>query len=94
MIAQVDWSNQFDGSRGSGKQRALSNLTGVFSFTDPANVELMTKTLDYGDRVLLFVGALTNLEYTLRARDTVTGIEKRYENPAGRFCGVIDNQAF
>ena len=91
MAIEVDWKNQYDGSSGKGTPRSLSDLTGVFTFTSGDNVELMAKALDFGDRTLLFFGSLSNLEHTIRARDTVTGIERSYYNPPGRFCGTIDD---
>ena len=68
--------------------------TGLFTFTDPTNVELLTKVLDFGDRILFIYGALTNLEYVIRVTDTATGAVKSYLNPAGQFCGAIDPDAF
>ena len=51
----------------------LTDFTGAFAFTDPRNLEILVKTLDFGDRVLVIYGALSNLEYTLRITDTTTG---------------------
>jgi hypothetical protein len=90
----VDWRNQFNGASGVGAQRTLSNLTGAFSFDDPANLEILIKTLDFGDRVLVLYGSLSNFEYTLRVTDTTSGRIKEYRNPAGTFCGGLDNNAF
>ncbi len=91
---EVTWRNQFDGSTGVGRQRQLSGLTGAFSFTDPANLEILIKTLDFGDKILVIYGSLSNLEYALRVVDTITGQIKTYQNPAGRYCGGIDENAF
>jgi hypothetical protein len=71
--------------------KRLTDLTGAFGFTDPANLELLVKTLDFGDRVLVIYGALSNLEYSLRVTDTISGRSKTYDNPAGRYCGGLDN---
>jgi hypothetical protein len=90
----VDWRNQFDGSSGVGKQKTLSNLTGAFGFTELANLELLIKALDFGDRVLVLYGALSNLEYTIRITDTSSGTVKTYHNPAGQYCGGLDENAF
>ena len=73
---------------------SLSKVTGTFFFTDPGNVELMTKLLDFGDRFVFFYGTLSNLEYTIRVTDTQTGVIKTYKNPANSFCGGLDNNAF
>ncbi len=91
---EVDWRNQFNGTAGAGRAAALSNLTGSFAFQDPRNVELLVKVLDFDDRVLVLWGALTNLEYTLKVTDTETGAVKTYHNPAGTYCGGLDQDAF
>jgi hypothetical protein len=86
----VDWRNQFDGSAGAGKPKPLSKLTGAFAFADLANLELLIKTLDFGDHQLVLYGALSNLEYTIRVTEAATGRTKSYHNPAGNYCGGID----
>ena len=43
----------------------------------------------------VFAAATTNVEYTLRVTDTVTGETKSYENPLGTPApAVVDTQAF
>jgi hypothetical protein len=91
---EADWRNQFDGSSGVARAGNLSNLTGYFTFTDPANVEILAKTLDFPDRVLFLWGSLSNLEYTIRLTNMQTGVTKSYYNPPGKFCGGLDNNAF
>jgi hypothetical protein len=88
---EMTWRNQYDGSSGSGLPKKLTDLTGAFGFTDTANLEVLVKTLDFGDRILVLYGALSDLEYDLRVTDTVTGKTKTYANPAGRYCGGLDN---
>ena len=39
-------------------------------------------------------GALSNVEYTLTVTDTVTGAQRQYHNPSGRFASVGDPVAF
>ena len=90
----VDWRNQFSGQTGSGQASSLSDLSGLFTFTDPRNVEILTKTLDFGDRILFIYGSLSDLEYTIHVTDTVGGQVKTYTNAAGNFCGQIDDHAF
>lgn len=90
----VDWRNQFNNTSGGGLARQLSNLTGAFAFTEAANLELLVKTLDFPDKYLVIYGSLSNLEFTLRVTDTVTGISKSYFNPAGNYCGGIDTTTF
>ncbi len=92
FAASVTWQNQFAGGViGSGMAGPLSNLTGTFYFSDPANKELLVKVLDLGDRVTVFYGSLSNLQYTLQVTDTSTGGTKTYFNPPGTFCGGLDN---
>jgi hypothetical protein len=87
----VDWRNQFNGATGTGRPQALSRLTGAFSFDDPRNLELLIKTLQFPDRLLVLYGSLSNFEYTIRVTDTVAGRSKEYRNAAGNFCGGLDN---
>ena len=94
FAVEMTWRNQFNGTSGSGRPKRLSDLTGAFAFTDPQNLEILIKTLPFPDRVLVLYGALSNLEYTLRVTDTTTGAVKTYSNPAGRYCGGLDNTAF
>jgi hypothetical protein len=42
----------------------------------------------------VFYGALSNVEYTIRITDTVTGEIKTYFNPDGRLASVADVLAF
>lgn len=91
---EMAWRNQFNNSMGVGIPKKLSDLTGAFGFTSAANLELLVKTIQFPDRVAVFWGALSNLEYTLRVTDTLTGTVKVYHNPAGQYCGGLDNTAF
>ncbi len=90
----VTWRNQFDGSTGFGRQKKLSELTGAFAFTDPANLEILIKTLAFPDKILVIYGSLSNLEYAIRVTDTISGQIKTYQNAAGNYCGGIDESAF
>jgi Zn-dependent metalloprotease len=90
---EVDWENQFDGSRGRGLAIPSTDFAGMWAFTDPANVELMVKLLDFGEVVKAFYGQLTDLRFTMRVTDTQTGAQKTYGNTPGN-CGAIDQAAF
>ncbi|HBL31550.1 MAG TPA: hypothetical protein DD490_32410 [Acidobacteria bacterium] len=94
FAVEVDWRNPANGASGQGGAATLSNITGTFTFGDPSNVELMVKMIDFGDRVALFWGALSDLDYTLRVTDTETGVTKSYRSTAGKLCGGLDNNAF
>lgn len=93
--AEVTW--KANGGSGPGQAEALSGDTGHFWFFDRANIELVVKVLDgrgANGHFWVFYGALTNVEYTLRITDTVTGNVKTYTNPPGRFASAGDTSAF
>jgi hypothetical protein len=94
FAVQADWQNPFNGATGQGTPVALSSFAGAFSFTDPGNVELVTKVLPFPDRVVFFYGALTDFKYTLSVTDTVSGKAKSYQGKPAQICGGIDNNAF
>lgn len=94
FAVEMTWRNQYNDTSGTGIPTRLSNLTGAFSFTSRANLETLIKVLEFPDRFLVLYGALSNLEYTFQLRDTVTGRTETYHNPAGRYCGGLDNSAF
>ena len=86
-----------DGVRRTAQAVSLTGDTGAFWFFDPANVELIVKTLDgrgLNGHFWTFFGALTNLEHTLTVTDTVTGAVRVYQNPAGKFASAGDTMAF
>ena len=91
---EVTWRNQFDGSSGNGRAIRLSDLTAAFSFTDPSNLELLVKTLDFGDHVLVLYGTLSNLEYHLTVTEVASGRINTYNNAPGNYCGGLDTDAF
>jgi hypothetical protein len=94
FTVEVDWRNPANGTSGQGGAAALSNVTGTFTFGDRSNVELMVKMLDFGGRVALFWGSLSDLEYTLKVTDTEAGTVKTYHSTPGKLCGGLDNNAF
>jgi matrixin len=94
FAVEVDWRNPGNNTSGRGGASSLSDVTGTFFFTDPSNVELVVKMLNFGDRIAVFYGTLSNLEYTIHVTDTVTNTTKTYNNPNGTFCGGLDNNAF
>ncbi|MDP9121134.1 MAG: trypsin-like peptidase domain-containing protein [Acidobacteriota bacterium] len=94
LAVEVAWHNQFNSTAGTGAPVTLSNQSGYFTFTDPSNVELVVKAVDFSDRLAIFYGALSDLEYTLTVTDTRSGAVKTYHNPPGNYCGGLDNSAF
>jgi subtilisin len=92
---EVSWRNPYAPTQaGVGTANTLSNLAGYFTYLDPGNVELLVKTLDFGDRVLILYGAMSDFEYALRVTDTLTGQVRSYLNPPRTYCGGIDGRAF
>lgn len=94
----VDWVNpRVAGDSGEGTPMPRTDNTGTFWFFDPANLELVVKMLDgrpVNGKFWFFYGALSDVEYTLRVRDRVTGATRLYHNPAGEICGRGDVAAF
>ena len=96
FVAEVSWKD-FQGNTGTGKAVSLTNDTGYFWFFSPTNVELMVKVLDgrgLNGSYWVFYGALSNVQYTLKITDTVTGRVKTYQNPAGKMASAADTGAF
>lgn len=91
---KVAWRNPGNGTSGTGGAVPISGVTGAFYFTDASNLELMLKVIDYGDRIDVFYGTLSDLEYTVTVTDTRTGSVKTYHNPAGNYCGGQEGNAF
>ena len=91
----VDWQNPGNGTSGTARPVALgSAISGAFYFTDPGNLELLVKVIDFGDRIAFFYGTLSDLDYTITVTDRASGRQKTYHNPAGHYCGGLDNTAF
>jgi hypothetical protein len=93
---EVEWRD-FRGRSGFGTSRPLTADTGAFWFFNAENTELIVKVLDgrtVNDHFWVFYGALSNVEYTLRVTDTVSGAVRRYRNPSGTFASRGDVEAF
>jgi hypothetical protein len=82
------WWQDFAGRRGGGAAVPRGEAWGTFWFFAPANTELGVKVLD-GRRLngcfWVFLGALSNVEHTVRVTDTATGRVATYRNPSGSF---------
>jgi hypothetical protein len=76
----------------------LTGDTGYFWFFSSGNVEAIVKALDgcsFNSRYWVFASGLTNVEVTLTATDTQTGITRTYVNPLGTaFQPIQDTSAF
>lgn len=96
---EVDWSRP-DGQSGVGRAVPLGgsgNQSGLFWFFDASNIELVVKAIDgqgLNGKLWIFYGALSDVHYTLRVTDMVTGSQKTYNNAQGNVCGKADTEAF
>lgn len=95
---EVSWRD-FEDRTGVGRVvPGRSDDSGLFYFFHPDNWELAVKVLDgcaQNSHFWVFSAALTNVEYTLRVRDTVSGEVQEYVNPLGRTAlAETDTRAF
>jgi hypothetical protein len=96
FVAEVAWKD-FQGNAGAGQAVSLTSDTGYFWFFNASNVELVVKVLDgraLNGSYWVFYGSLSNVEYTLKVTDTVTGRIRTYRNPSGRLASAGDTSAF
>jgi hypothetical protein len=89
----------YDGSAGSAVVApARSSDTGIFSFFDPDNWELMVKVLDgcaINGHVWVYAAASTDVGYVMTITDTLTGAQKVYSNALGHVAETVtDGSAF
>lgn len=77
----------FEGNHGQGRVVPFqSRDSGLFTFFNPANWEVMVKVIDgcdFNGFYWIFSAATTNLAYDLLVIDTVTGLRQTYSNPLG-----------
>jgi hypothetical protein len=92
FLIEVDWRN-FESDFGDALVApAGADDSGLSFFFDADNWEILTKVLrgcGINQRFWLFSAATTNVEYTLRITDTVTGLTKSYFNPLGTAAAAI-----
>ena len=97
---QVDWTDpDVAGNFGSGGAIPVptSDESGLFWFFSPGNLELAVKVLD-GSRLnghhWVFYGSLSDVEYWVTVRDTISGVSRTYRNPPRQISGKRDTEAF
>ena len=95
---EIEWED-FEGVTGLAQKDPFQSAdSGLMYFFSPNNLEVLVKVLDgcaINDRVWVFAAATTDVRYTLRVRDTVTGTVKTYVNPLGTAADAItDTDAF
>ncbi|HSG40107.1 MAG TPA: hypothetical protein VLE27_10760, partial [Thermoanaerobaculia bacterium] len=89
---ELTWKNGA-GQTQTAQAVPLTSDTGYFWFTSADNVEVIVKVLDgrgLNGHFWVYYGALSDQEYTLTVRDTVTNRSKTYRNPRGRFASAGD----
>ena len=94
---EVSWRVPAQGTSGKGTAVPLTGDTGQFWFFSANNIELVIKVLDgtpVNGQYWVFYGALSNVEYTIKVTDTVTGYEKTFANPSGNLASVADTSGF
>ncbi len=87
----VDWRTAAGSGRGS-VVHAGTNDSGLFTFFDRNNWEVLIKVLDgcaLNGHVWVFGASTTDLGYVIRVTDTVTGTVKEYRNEPGMPASAI-----
>ena len=97
-LVRVTWWTK-DGRTGSANVvRAGTNDSGMFSFFNPDNWEVLIKVLDgcaNNGHVWVFGASTTDLGYVIQVTDTVTDVVNEYRNEAGLPASAItDATAF
>ncbi|MEM8934313.1 MAG: hypothetical protein AAGE94_24180, partial [Acidobacteriota bacterium] len=87
------------GTEGDGQPVDVRSAdSGLFTFFDPSNWELMVKVLDacdFNGRYWVLGAATTDVGYDLVVTDTTDGAEQVYSNPLGTVSpAIIDVEAF
>lgn len=98
FAVEVDW-RRADGTGDAGVVvHEGTNDSGLFRFFDGNNWEVLVKVLDgcsSNGHVWVYSASATNLGYTIRVTDTVSGTVREYRNEAGvPAAAVTDTSAF
>lgn len=91
--AELTWRDPATGATGTAKATKLTDGSGTFAFKAANGVDVAVKAVET-DRARILWGSLTSFEYTLKVTDTLSGEVKTYTNPAGIFCGGVDEEGF
>ena len=95
---EVEWRDFRDRTGFGRKADLYTDEAGIFWFFNSANWELLVKVLDgcaVNGHFWVFAGATTNVEYSLRVTDVLTGTTASYFNPLGQMADTItDTDAF
>ena len=95
---EVEWQGGDGAPHAARVVHAGTNDSGMFSFFDRSNWEVLIKVLDgcsANGHVWVFGGSTTDLGYVIRVTDTATGAVKEYRNEPGTSAAAItDVEAF
>ncbi len=99
FAAEISWIDpEAAGSPKMASAAAGVDGTGLFSFADASQPEVVLKVLDgreLNDHFWVFSSAAPPLvELRITVTDTATGARRTYHQPVGAFCGVADTTAF
>lgn len=93
---EAAWQD-FQGGSGFARAFGASADSGQFWFFRPDWTELIVKIVDGGEvneRFWVYLGSLSNVEFSVTVTDTLTAESKTYVNPAGNYASFADNDAF
>ena len=91
FVVEVDWRAP-NGQSGRGNAVFSEEDSGIIYFFSANNWEMLVKVLDgcsFTNHFWVFAAATTDVEYTLRVTDTLTGISKSYFNRLGNAAAAI-----
>jgi len=92
--AELTWRDPFRGVSGKARATRISDDSGSFAFKNANGLDVAVKALESDERIRIVWGSLTAFGYTLQVTDTLSGAVKTYVNPAGVFCGGVDEDGF
>src|SRR5213078_1199275 len=99
FTVQVHYINQFENPPAQGilKGRSLFSSsiseTAIFTFGDPLVIELMVRVSDtrpFANRIDLYYGSVSDVEFIIDVTDSLTGITKQYHKAPNALTGEVD----
>jgi hypothetical protein len=91
---EVTWRTE-NGATGVGHVVPHSDNSVLVWFFEPSNVEMLLKVLDACappfEKYWVFYAATTNVEFSVKVTDVVTGVEKEYKNQMGNPAAPVQD---